>query len=73
MKLQDALKKIVTEASIIDFAMITGILGFPIHTKVDYSMQMMGLDNILTSLEKYEKSLGSRFTPSNLLKLVNNK
>ena len=61
-------EKIVTEASIIDFAMITGT-GFPPYKGglLTYANDV-GLDNILTSLEKYEKEFGSRFTPSNLLR-----
>ncbi len=64
-------EKIVTDASIIDFAMITGT-GFPAYRGglLSYANEI-GLENVLKSLQKYEKEFGSRFTPSNLLqKLV---
>jgi 3-hydroxyacyl-CoA dehydrogenase / enoyl-CoA hydratase / 3-hydroxybutyryl-CoA epimerase len=64
-------ENIVTEASIIDFAMITGT-GFPPYKGglLTYANEV-GLKNILESLREFEKDCGSRFTPSNLLiKLV---
>lgn len=64
-------ENIVTEAAIIDFAMITGT-GFPPYKGglLTYANEV-GLKNILESLRKFEKDCGSRFTPSNLLiKLV---
>ncbi|WP_368031168.1 3-hydroxyacyl-CoA dehydrogenase NAD-binding domain-containing protein [Arcobacter sp. s6] len=64
-------ENIVTDASIIDFAMITGI-GFPAYKGglLSYANEI-GLKNILDSLKQYEKEFGERFTPSNLLiKLV---
>ena len=64
-------ENIVTDASIIDFAMITGT-GFPAYKGglLSYANEI-GLKNILESLRKFEKEYGSRFTPSNLLiKLV---
>lgn len=64
-------ENIVTDASIIDFAMITGT-GFPAYKGglLSYANEI-GLKNILESLRKFEKEYGSRFTPSKLLiKLV---
>ncbi len=64
-------ENIVTDASIIDFAMITGT-GFPAHKGglLTYANEV-GLKNILESLRKFERDYGSRFAPSNLLiKLV---
>lgn len=64
-------ENIVTDASIIDFAMITGT-GFPPYKGglLSYANEI-GLKNILESLRKFEKDYGERFTPSNLLiKLV---
>ena len=64
-------ENIVTDASIIDFAMISGT-GFPAYKGglLSYANEI-GLKNILESLRKFEKEFGSRFTPSNLLvKLV---
>ena len=64
-------ENIVTDASIIDFAMISGT-GFPAYKGglLNYANEI-GLKNILESLRKFEKEFGSRFTPSNLLvKLV---
>lgn len=64
-------ENIVTDASIIDFAMITGT-GFPAYKGglLSYANEI-GLKNILENLRKFEKDYGSRFTPSNLLiKLV---
>ncbi len=64
-------ENIVTDASIIDFAMITGT-GFPAFRGglLTYANEI-GLRNILESLRQFEKDYGSRFTPSNLLiKLV---
>jgi 3-hydroxyacyl-CoA dehydrogenase / enoyl-CoA hydratase / 3-hydroxybutyryl-CoA epimerase len=64
-------ENIVTDASIIDFAMISGT-GFPAYKGglLSYANEI-GLKNILESLRKFEKEYGSRFTPSNLLvKLV---
>ncbi len=64
-------ENIVTDASIIDFAMIAGT-GFPAYKGglLSYANEI-GLKNILESLRKFEKEHGSRFTPSNLLiKLV---
>ena len=64
-------ENIVTDASIIDFAMITGT-GFPPHKGglLNYANEI-GLENILKSLREFEKNHGIRFTPSNLLiKLV---
>lgn len=64
-------ENIVTDASIIDFAMITGT-GFPAHKGglLSYANEI-GLKNILESLRKFEKEYGERFKPSNLLvKLV---
>ena len=64
-------ENIVTDASIIDFAMITGT-GFPAYKGglLSYANEI-GLKNILESLRTFEKEYGSRFTPSNLLiKLV---
>lgn len=64
-------ENIVTDASIIDFAMITGT-GFPAYKGglLSYANEI-GLKNILENLRKFEKEYGSRFTPSNLLiKLV---
>ncbi|MFA9239137.1 MAG: 3-hydroxyacyl-CoA dehydrogenase NAD-binding domain-containing protein [Candidatus Paceibacteria bacterium] len=64
-------ENIVTDASIIDFAMISGT-GFPAYKGglLNYANEI-GLKNILESLRKFEKEYGSRFTPSNLLiKLV---
>ncbi|MDZ7818521.1 MAG: 3-hydroxyacyl-CoA dehydrogenase NAD-binding domain-containing protein [Aliarcobacter sp.] len=64
-------ENIVTDASIIDFAMITGT-GFPAYKGglLSYANEI-GLRNILESLKEFEKKYGSRFTPSNLLiKLV---
>ena len=66
-------ENIVTDASIIDFAMITGT-GFPAFRGglLTYANEI-GLKNILESLRKFEKEYGERFTPSNLLvKLVEN-
>ena len=66
-------ENIVTDASIIDFAMITGT-GFPAFRGglLTYANDI-GLKNILESLRKFEKEYGERFTPSNLLvKLVEN-
>ena len=64
-------ENIVSDASIIDFAMITGT-GFPAYKGglLSYANDI-GLKNILESLRTFEKEYGSRFTPSNLLiKLV---
>lgn len=64
-------ENIVTDASTIDFAMITGT-GFPAYKGglLSYANEI-GLKNILENLRKFEKDYGSRFTPSNLLiKLV---
>ncbi|BAK73797.1 3-hydroxyacyl-CoA dehydrogenase NAD-binding domain-containing protein [Arcobacter sp. L] len=64
-------ENIVTEASIIDFAMIAGT-GFPAYKGglLSYANEI-GLKNILESLRKFEKEYGERFKPSNLLvKLV---
>jgi 3-hydroxyacyl-CoA dehydrogenase/enoyl-CoA hydratase/3-hydroxybutyryl-CoA epimerase len=64
-------ENIVTDTSIIDFAMITGT-GFPAYKGglLSYANEI-GLKNILNSLKQYEKEFGERFTPSNLLvKLV---
>ncbi len=64
-------ENIVTEASIIDFAMIAGT-GFPAYKGglLSYANEI-GLKNILESLKKFEKEYGERFKPSNLLvKLV---
>ena len=64
-------ENIVTDASIIDFAMISGT-GFPAYKGglLSYANEI-GIKNILESLRKFEKEFGSRFTPSNLLvKLV---
>ena len=64
-------ENIVTDASIIDFAMITGT-GFPAYKGglLTYANEV-GLKNILESLRKFEKDYGNRFAPSNLLiKLV---
>jgi 3-hydroxyacyl-CoA dehydrogenase / enoyl-CoA hydratase / 3-hydroxybutyryl-CoA epimerase len=64
-------ENIVTDASIIDFAMITGT-GFPAFRGglLTYANEV-GLRNILDSLRQFEKDYGSRFAPSNLLiKLV---
>uniref|UniRef100_UPI0040486D46 3-hydroxyacyl-CoA dehydrogenase NAD-binding domain-containing protein n=1 Tax=Aliarcobacter sp. TaxID=2321116 RepID=UPI0040486D46 len=64
-------ENIVTDASVIDFAMITGT-GFPPYKGglLSYANEI-GLRNILESLKEFEKEYGSRFTPSNLLvKLV---
>ena len=64
-------ENIVTDTSIIDFAMISGT-GFPAYKGglLSYANEI-GLKNILESLRKFEKEFGSRFTPSNLLvKLV---
>ena len=64
-------ENIVSDASIIDFAMITGT-GFPAYKGglLSYANEI-GLKNILESLRTFEKEYGSRFTPSNLLiKLV---
>ena len=64
-------ENIVSDASIIDFAMITGT-GFPAYKGglLSYANDI-GLKNILESLRTFEKEYGNRFTPSNLLiKLV---
>ena len=64
-------ENIVTDASIIDFAMISGT-GFPAYKGglLSYANEI-GLKNILDSLRQYQKEYGERFTPSNLLiKLV---
>ena len=64
-------ENIVSDASIIDFAMITGT-GFPAYKGglLSYANDI-GLKNILESLRTFEKEYGSRFTASNLLiKLV---
>lgn len=64
-------ENIVTQASIIDFAMIAGT-GFPAYKGglLSYANEI-GLKNILDSLRKFEKEYGERFKPSNLLvKLV---
>ena len=64
-------ENIVSDASIIDFAMITGT-EFPAYKGglLSYANDI-GLKNILESLRTFEKEYGSRFTPSNLLiKLV---
>ena len=64
-------ENIVTDTSIIDFAMITGT-GFPAYKGglLSYANEI-GLKNILESLRKFEKDYGSRFEPSKLLvKLV---
>ena len=64
-------ENIVSDASIIDFAMITGT-GFPAYKGglLSYANDI-GLKNILEYLRTFEKEYGSRFTPSNLLiKLV---
>ncbi|QKF77976.1 3-hydroxyacyl-CoA dehydrogenase NAD-binding domain-containing protein [Arcobacter defluvii] len=64
-------ENIVTDASIIDFAMIAGT-GFPAYKGglLSYANEI-GLKNILESLRKFEKEYGERFKPSNLLvKLV---
>lgn len=64
-------ENIITDASIIDFAMITGT-GFPAYKGglLTYANEV-GLKNILESLRKFERDYGSRFAPSNLLiKLV---
>lgn len=60
-------ENIVTEASVIDFAMITGT-GFPAYKGglLTYANEI-GLKNILESLRKFEKDYGERFKPSNLL------
>ena len=64
-------ENIVTDAEIIDFAMITGT-GFPAYRGglLTYANEI-GLRNILESLRRFERDYGSRFAPSNLLiKLV---
>ncbi len=64
-------ENIVTDTSIIDFAMISGT-GFPAYKGglLSYANEI-GLKNILDSLRQYQKEYGERFTPSNLLiKLV---
>ena len=64
-------ENIVSDASIIDFAMITGT-GFPAYKGglLTYANEV-GLKNILESLRRFERDYGSRFTPSKLLiKLV---
>ena len=66
-------ENIVNDASIIDFAMITGT-GFPAYKGglLTYANEI-GLKNILESLQRFEKEYGDRFKPSNLLvKLVEN-
>ena len=66
-------ENIVTDASTIDFAMITGT-GFPAYKGglLTYANEV-GLKNILESLQDFEKVYGDRFKPSNLLvKLVEN-
>ncbi len=60
-------EKIVEDANIIDFAMITGT-GFPPHKGGLCTLaNEIGINNIVQSLQKYEKAYGSRFAPSDLL------
>ena len=60
-------EKIVEDANIIDFAMITGT-GFPPHKGGLCTLaNEIGINNIVQSLQKYEKTYGSRFAPSDLL------
>ena len=61
-------EKIVSDAYIIDFAMVTGT-GFPPYKGgiLTYANEI-GIDFILSKLEGYEREFGARFTPSNLLK-----
>lgn len=66
-------ENIVEDASIIDFAMITGT-GFPAYKGglLSYANEV-GIKNIVESLVEFEKTYGSRFAPSNLLiKLAQN-
>ena len=61
-------EKIVSDAYIIDFAMVTGT-GFPPYKGgiLTYANEV-GLDVIVSKLEDYEREFGCRFTPSDLLK-----
>lgn len=61
-------EKIVSESSIIDFAMVTGT-GFPAYKGgiLTYANEV-GIDLIVSKLEEYEKEFGLRFKPSKLLK-----
>lgn len=61
-------ENIVTDASIIDFAMITGT-GFPPYKGglCAYANEI-GINKIIESLEKFEEQYGERFKPSELLK-----
>ena len=61
-------EKIVSDANIIDFAMVTGT-GFPPYKGgiLTYA-NSVGLDFVLSKLEDYHREYGERFRPSNLLK-----
>jgi len=61
-------EKIVSDAYIIDFAMVTGT-GFPPYKGgvLTYANEV-GIDIIVSKLESYEREFGSRFKPSDLLK-----
>ncbi|MGK0256271.1 MAG: 3-hydroxyacyl-CoA dehydrogenase/enoyl-CoA hydratase/3-hydroxybutyryl-CoA epimerase, partial [Arcobacteraceae bacterium] len=61
-------EKIVSESSIIDFAMVTGT-GFPAYKGgiLTYANEV-GIDIVVSKLEEYEKEFGLRFKPSKLLK-----
>jgi len=61
-------EKIVSDAYIIDFAMVTGT-GFPPYKGgiLTYANEI-GLDVIVSKLKDYEREFGCRFTPSDLLK-----
>ncbi len=67
-------EKIVTDANIINFAMITGT-GFPAYKGglLSYANDI-GLENILNALKEFHGRYGKRFEPSKLLiKLVEEK
>jgi 3-hydroxyacyl-CoA dehydrogenase/enoyl-CoA hydratase/3-hydroxybutyryl-CoA epimerase len=62
---------IVSDPNIIDFAMITGT-GFPPYKGGLCALaNELGINHIVTQLEKYQTEYGERFTPSNLLVKLN--
>ena len=65
-------ENIVSKPSIIDFAMVTGT-GFPPYKGGLCTLaNEIGISNIVSKLEEFEKNYGERFTPSNLLKTLDN-
>jgi len=60
-------ENIVTDPTIIDFAMVTGT-GFPAYKGGLCTLaNEIGIEKIVHTLQDYERDYGSRFKPSNLL------